>query len=393
MVGVAMFGSTVYLSQYFQIARGMSPTHAGLMSIAMVGGLLVSSIVTGRIITSTGLWKRYLVGGMVLVIVGLLLLLGTIDETTPPGRTSAPSWRCSASGSARPCRTSCSPSRTTPLRATWVPRARSSRSSARWAARSASRALGAVLSQPGRGHRDGRARRRWASPCTRTAATTIPDLATLPAPIRAVFEAAFGEATGHLFLIAVPFAVVALLCVLFIKEVPLRTTIEREDEAVTEPARRAGHRGRPAVTAGKEQLLNQLEAEMATLIRRIRRVITERAREVHEELQPAAYLILANLVEHGPKRASALVEEFGIDKGAISRQVQQLVDLGLVERTPDPADGRAMMLGVTDEGRSRLTDTSRQRRKLLDERLSGWSDDELAVFVTALGRYNRTLDA
>ena len=147
------------------------------------------------------------------------------------------------------------------------------------------------------------------------------------------------------------------------------------------------------MTAGKEQLLNELEAEMATLIRRIRRVITERAREVHEELQPAAYFILANLVEHGPKRASALVEEFGIDKGAISRQVQQLVDLGLVERTPDPADGRAMMLGVTDEGRSRLTDTSRQRRKLLDERLSGWSDDELAVFVTALGRYNRTLDA
>ena len=82
LIGVAMFGSTVYLSQYFQNARGMSPTEAGLMSIAMVGGLLVSSIVTGRIITATGLWKRYLVGGMVLVVVGLALL-GTIDATTP----------------------------------------------------------------------------------------------------------------------------------------------------------------------------------------------------------------------------------------------------------------------------------------------------------------------
>src|SRR4051795_4475418 len=82
MVGVAMFGSTVYLSQYFQIARGMSPTHAGLMSIAMVGGLLVSSIVSGRTITLTGRWKRFLVGGMVLVFIGLLLL-STIDERTP----------------------------------------------------------------------------------------------------------------------------------------------------------------------------------------------------------------------------------------------------------------------------------------------------------------------
>ena len=146
------------------------------------------------------------------------------------------------------------------------------------------------------------------------------------------------------------------------------------------------------MTTGKEQLLIELELEMATLIRRIRRVIVERAREVHEELQPAAYILLSNIAEHGPKRASALVEEFGVDKGAISRQVQQLVDLGFVERTPDPADGRAMMLGVTDEGRRRLNDTSRQRRKLLDERLSGWDDAELAAFVTALGRYNRTLD-
>jgi hypothetical protein len=38
MVGIAMFGSTVYLSQYFQIAKGMTPTHAGLMTIAMVAG-------------------------------------------------------------------------------------------------------------------------------------------------------------------------------------------------------------------------------------------------------------------------------------------------------------------------------------------------------------------
>src|SRR5262245_18222630 len=81
LIGVAMFGSTVYLSQYFQLARGMTPTKAGLMSIAMVAGLVISSMVTGRIITRTGVWKRYLVGGMVMVIVGLSLL-STIDEST-----------------------------------------------------------------------------------------------------------------------------------------------------------------------------------------------------------------------------------------------------------------------------------------------------------------------
>ena len=82
LIGVAMFGSTVYLSLYFQRAKDMSPTEAGLMSICMVGGLLVSSIVSGRIISATGLWKRWLVGGMVAVIAGLGLL-STIDADTP----------------------------------------------------------------------------------------------------------------------------------------------------------------------------------------------------------------------------------------------------------------------------------------------------------------------
>jgi hypothetical protein len=57
---------------------------------------------------------------------------------------------------------------------------------------------------------------------------SIPDLGSLPAPVRALYETAFGEATGHLFLTAAPFALLALVCVLFIKEVPLRTTLDRE---------------------------------------------------------------------------------------------------------------------------------------------------------------------
>ena len=64
----------------------------------------------------------------------------------------------------------------------------------------------------------------------------IPDVSSLAAPIRAVFEHAFGEATGHIFLVAVPFAVLALVCVLFIEEVPLRTTILRADEMASDAA-------------------------------------------------------------------------------------------------------------------------------------------------------------
>ena len=68
---------------------------------------------------------------------------------------------------------------------------------------------------------------------------SIPDLDSLPGPVRAIFEQAFGEATGHIFLVAVPFAVAAFLCVLFIREVPLRTTILRADEIAPEATARA----------------------------------------------------------------------------------------------------------------------------------------------------------
>ena len=57
----------------------------------------------------------------------------------------------------------------------------------------------------------------------------IPDLATLPEPVRVVVEHAFGVATGHLFLVSAPFAVAALVAVLFIKEVPMRDTLDDDD--------------------------------------------------------------------------------------------------------------------------------------------------------------------
>ena len=60
--------------------------------------------------------------------------------------------------------------------------------------------------------------------------SSIPDLATLPAPVRAIFQSAFGDATGRIFLYATPFALIAFVAILFIREVPLRTTIERSDE-------------------------------------------------------------------------------------------------------------------------------------------------------------------
>ena len=228
MVGLSMFGATVYLSEYFQIGRGMSPTHAGLMSVALVGGLLVSSIGTGRVISRTGRWKKFLVAGMVLVIAGLVLL-GTIDETTSLLRVGASMTVLGLGLGATMQNLVLAVQNNTAQRDMGVASSvvaffRSSGGSIGVAA------LGAVLAHRVSDNVQTGLTRLGVDPAATGAGGGIPDLAALPEPVRAVFQAAFGDATGRIFVVAAPFAVLALVAVLFIREVPLRTTIEREDE-------------------------------------------------------------------------------------------------------------------------------------------------------------------
>jgi DNA-binding MarR family transcriptional regulator len=149
----------------------------------------------------------------------------------------------------------------------------------------------------------------------------------------------------------------------------------------------------PSATGTRVDLLRELEEQVGVMIRRVRRVIGERANAVHPELQGSTYLMLSWLQTHGPVRASAMAEAFGIDKGAISRQVQHLVELGLVDRTPDPDDGRASLVEVSAVARERLAVVAAARRVWLDERLDDLEDAELATFVRLLSRYNVALDA
>lgn len=84
IVGVAMFGAIVYLPQYLQIVKGQTPTRSGLLTIPLMIGLMGMSIGSGRVITRTGRYKVFPVVGLVVVTVGLGLfsLLG-VDTPLP----------------------------------------------------------------------------------------------------------------------------------------------------------------------------------------------------------------------------------------------------------------------------------------------------------------------
>jgi DNA-binding MarR family transcriptional regulator len=154
----------------------------------------------------------------------------------------------------------------------------------------------------------------------------------------------------------------------------------------------AGPDGEKEGAMSRADELGRLEEEVGVLLRRVKRVIGERARVVHEDLQPASFLMLSYLVTSGPQRSSVLSERFGVDKGAISRQVQHLFELGLLDREPDPVDGRATLVSASADAVRGMEAIVGERRRWLDDRLSDWSEEDLRAFVAGLARYNAALD-
>jgi DNA-binding MarR family transcriptional regulator len=136
-----------------------------------------------------------------------------------------------------------------------------------------------------------------------------------------------------------------------------------------------------------------LEREIGLLLRRSRAISARLARELHPDLDGAAYGLLALLQDTGSLRASTLVTRLGLDKSTVSRQIAHLVDLGLVDRAPDPDDGRAQVLTPSAEGSARLSRIRDARRARWESDLADWPPEDVARLGQLLGRLNRIGEA
>ncbi|NKQ25782.1 MarR family transcriptional regulator [Streptomyces galbus] len=152
----------------------------------------------------------------------------------------------------------------------------------------------------------------------------------------------------------------------------------------------AARRGGPAGGADPEFL--SLERELTVLLRRARASQGEMAREVHPDLEPAAYGLLIRLDELGRQRATELAAYIGVGKATMSRQLRALEELGLLAREPDPADGRAWLVDLTDEGRSRVGRVREARRARYVSQLAHWDRREVAELARLLHQLNRVME-
>lgn len=226
-IGVAMFGSGAFLGQYFQIAREATPTMAGVMTLPMIVGNLFGSVFSGQLISRLGRWKIFLVIGAI-VNIGALALLGTMSHDTNYW-ILATGMFFNGIGMGFMVQNLVLAVQNT-VKVTDIGTASSTVAFFRSVGGAAGVAvLGAMLSDK-------------VSSLVIDALTSAhlisPDgsggvagggasleLSAMPPAVRALYETAFGDATGVIFMTSAIVAVVALVCILFIKEVPLRKTI------------------------------------------------------------------------------------------------------------------------------------------------------------------------
>jgi len=211
-VGTAIYGSTVFLSQYFQVSRGYTPTHAGLLTIPMMAGILVASIVAGRLISRIGRIKPFIVTGALLLTTGFAGL-AFVDHTTPVILMSCAMLLVGFGVGMTMQNLVLVVQNAVPLKDIGAASATVSFFRSLGGTIGVS-VLGAVLAHQVAGHTDN-------------------------------IAATYGDATGHIFLISAGVAVLAVVAAVLLKPVTLRTSLDLSDvgrpEAVpADPARHTG---------------------------------------------------------------------------------------------------------------------------------------------------------
>lgn len=236
-VGVAMFGTTVFLSQYMQLARGATATQSGLLTLPMIGGMLVSSTIVGGLITRFGKWKAFMVAGSVMLTVGIYLM-STVEYNTDYLLLSvymlllgagigmvmqnlvlvvqnavAPNLLATASSSVAFFRSLGGTIGVSIMGSVLAATVTSMMVDQKAEIVKAVMALGA----------------EGAPIAEAMQAGTLPKVSTLPLSLRTIIEAIYGQAVADIFLIAVPLAIITVVAILLLpnKKLGTKTTLER----------------------------------------------------------------------------------------------------------------------------------------------------------------------
>ena len=118
-----------------------------------------------------------------------------------------------------------------------------------------------------------------------------------------------------------------------------------------------------------------------------------RQRGQGEMLDSGTFWLLKTLATSGPLRVTDLAGCANLDASTVSRHVAQLHSAGLIERAPDPVDGRAQRVKLSDAGSARINAALRSRRELLEKCLESWDPGDLSELDLLLTRFAADVEA
>ncbi len=140
------------------------------------------------------------------------------------------------------------------------------------------------------------------------------------------------------------------------------------------------------------EAIARIEREFDVFVAQIRRTARANAQAVSDGMLPGAFKVLGSIARAGSITMSELTELLMIDKGQMSRTVRELDERGLIERSPDPADGRSMLLSLSEHGAERIAVVHNRRRDILRTVLHGWSVSDIDRFAQMLHALMTGLD-
>ncbi|GLY82879.1 EmrB/QacA family drug resistance transporter [Actinoallomurus iriomotensis] len=372
VVGFAMFGALTFLPIFLQVVHGVSPTLSGVHLLPMMGGLLLTSVLSGRLITRTGRYKVFPIVGTAVTATGLFLLsrmtehtstllmscyfcvlglgLGLVMQVLVIAVQNAVGYRDlgAATSGASFFRS---------IGGSFGVAVFGSVFGNRLAAYTADALAGVRLPagfDPGAIQRDPHV------------------VATFPPAVAARVVHAYARSIQSVFVWAVPVALVAFALTWFLRENPLRMTSGATDLG-------EGLGGAPTERSSR----HEIERALSALMRRDARAGEMYARLgtlAGVDLPPGSMWALCRVAREGVIPGAALAERAGVTVEEGRPYTDRLVVEGLIER----AGGR---LAVTGPGRAvadRLVET---RREALARLLDGWRPDdhpELAELLRGL---------
>ena len=132
----------------------------------------------------------------------------------------------------------------------------------------------------------------------------------------------------------------------------------------------------------------RLQSELGRLFAHLGRAI----RPAPGGLGRGEYLVLSGLDRHGPRRGRELALGEGLDASTVSRRLAHMEGRGLVERVPDPADGRASLVRVTEAGRQAHAAERRRRVELVTDHVGAWDAADVTRLADLVSRLNSAFE-